>query len=107
MSSERPIMRNSAAVAGTARSENAVEKLAMRTIREQAAHPFCFRRVTCRYDQGVLTLHGRVATFYLKQVLQTLLMDLDGVRQIDNEVEVVDAAELNWFAGGDVSSRLA
>ena len=107
MSSERPSTQNSAAFAGTTRPKNAVEKLAIRTIREQAAHPFCFRRVTCHYEKGVLTLRGRVATFYLKQVLQTLLMDLDGVPQVDNEVEVVDAAERNWFAAGDISSRLA
>jgi hypothetical protein len=37
----------------------------------------------------VLTVRGRVPSFYLKQMLQTLLKDLDGVRWIDNQVEVV------------------
>ena len=37
----------------------------------------------------VLTIRGCVPTFYLKQVLQSLLKDLEGVRWIDNQVDVV------------------
>ncbi len=37
----------------------------------------------------MLVVRGCVASFYLKQMLQTVLKDLDGVRQIDNQVEVV------------------
>ena len=39
----------------------------------------------------VLVIRGCVPSFYLKQMLQTVLKDLDGVRQIDNQVEVVGA----------------
>jgi hypothetical protein len=41
----------------------------------------------CRED--VLVVRGAVPSFYLKQVLQTVLKDVDGVRQIDNQVTVV------------------
>lgn len=37
----------------------------------------------------VLVIRGCVPTFYLKQVLQTALMGLDGVRWVDNQVDVV------------------
>ena len=36
-----------------------------------------------------LILHGRVPSFYLKQILQTTLRDIDGVDEIDNQVSVV------------------
>ena len=34
-------------------------------------------------------------SFYLKQVLQTLLRNLDGVKQIDNQVDVVTSTGLS------------
>lgn len=37
----------------------------------------------------VLTVRGNVATFYLKQLLQSLLKNINGVGRIDNQVEVV------------------
>jgi hypothetical protein len=37
---------------------------------------------------SVLTIRGHVPTFFLKQILQRALLDLDGVKQIDNRVEV-------------------
>jgi osmotically-inducible protein OsmY len=41
------------------------------------------------YRDHVLTLRGRVPTYYLKQVLQTVVRDLDGVQSVDNRVEVI------------------
>ena len=40
-------------------------------------------------DGDVLTVRGRVPSFYLKQVLQTILKRLDGVRMVNNQVDVV------------------
>ena len=37
---------------------------------------------------GVLTLEGRLPSYYLKQMLQTVLQNVDGVKQIDNRVAV-------------------
>lgn len=37
---------------------------------------------------GQLVLEGRLPSYYLKQMLQTVLRDIEGVRQIDNRVTV-------------------
>jgi hypothetical protein len=37
----------------------------------------------------VLVIRGRVPTFYLKQLLQDALKEIEGVRRLDNRVEVV------------------
>ena len=44
-------------------------------------------KLVCQED--VLVVRGAVPSFYLKQVLQTVLRDVDGVRQIDNQVTVI------------------
>jgi hypothetical protein len=43
----------------------------------------------------VLTVRGSVPSFYLKQVLQGLLKNLDGVQRIENRVDVVSPAGLS------------
>jgi hypothetical protein len=40
-------------------------------------------------DGGILTVRGRVPSFYLKQVLHTILKRLEGVRKVDNQVDVI------------------
>lgn len=61
-------------------------------IRKHLAHacpyPTAFRHVDVENDSGVIRLHGRVASFYLKQMLQTYVGKVEGVKQIDNVVEV-------------------
>ena len=37
----------------------------------------------------MLVIRGRVPTFYLKQLLQDALKQIEGVRRIDNRVDVV------------------
>ena len=39
-------------------------------------------------DHGRVTLQGRLPTFYLKQVAQSVLGRVDGIRDIDNDVTV-------------------
>lgn len=68
-----------------------VELLARRRLAEECTFAFCFNQVTFSHSQGILTLEGRLPSFYLKQVLQTLLRDLDGVTRIDNRVDVVSS----------------
>lgn len=46
------------------------------------------RRVTCRFDDGVLTLNGCVPTFHHKQLAQTAVAGLRGVNQVENQIEV-------------------
>lgn len=72
-----------------------VELLARRRLAEKCTFAFCFDQVTFSYSQGVLTLDGRLPSFYLKQVLQTVLRDLDGVARIDNRVDVVSSTSVS------------
>lgn len=54
----------------------------------------------CREE--VLVVRGVVPTFYLKQMLQTVLKDLDGVRRVENRVRVISSGGLS-----DVRERIA
>ena len=47
------------------------------------------RRISCEYDGGVLVLKGRLPSYYHKQVAQEAVVDLRGVQQVHNEIEVV------------------
>ena len=74
---------------------SSVERLARRRLAEKCPYAFCFNQVTFSYSQGILTLEGRLPSFYLKQMLQTLLRDLDGVTRIVNRVDVVSPIGLS------------
>jgi hypothetical protein len=46
--------------------------------------------VACRLRNGVLTLHGRVPTYFHKQVAQSIVLQrLDGSVAVDNQLRVV------------------
>ncbi len=46
------------------------------------------RRITCTFEGGVLTMEGRLPSFYLKQIAQTMVRDIPGVVRIENRIEV-------------------
>jgi len=46
------------------------------------------RCVSCEFHEGMLTLRGRVATYYMKQLAQERVRTLDGVAGINNRLEV-------------------
>jgi osmotically-inducible protein OsmY len=46
--------------------------------------------ISCEFHDGVAVLRGTVPTFYLKQVAQSVVRKLDGVKQIDNRIDVAD-----------------
>ena len=50
------------------------------------------RTVECQYRDGVLVLRGRLQTYYLKQMAQAMMTELDGVMEIANSIEVVRAS---------------
>ena len=52
------------------------------------AYGFTFERIAIHYADGILTLRGQLPSFYLKQLLQTLLRDVEGVVQVNNQVDV-------------------
>jgi osmotically-inducible protein OsmY len=46
-------------------------------------------RVRCEFRGGIVTLWGRVSSYFLKQVAQALVFGMDGVVGVDNQLEVV------------------
>lgn len=48
-----------------------------------------FRNVQVLEDNGIVILTGQLPSYYLKQLLQTVAAAVDGVRRLDNRVEVV------------------
>jgi osmotically-inducible protein OsmY len=50
--------------------------------------------VCCEFqgDCGVLHLRGSVPSYFLKQVAQELVTDLDGVRFVNNQINVTRSA---------------
>lgn len=51
------------------------------------------KNVSCDYHDGILTLHGYLPTYYLKQIAQTSVAGLDGVSRIVNRIQVVGSAQ--------------
>ena len=72
-----------------------IEERARQRVLKDCSYGFYFKYITFQFKDGVLTVRGRVPTFYLKQIVQTRLRDLDGIKQIDNQVDVVSARELS------------
>jgi osmotically-inducible protein OsmY len=53
------------------------------------------KNVTCEDASGgggVLVLRGCLPTYYLKQVAQTVVAQVEGVRRIENQIQVVSPA---------------
>ena len=46
------------------------------------------RYIECRLEDGVLVLRGRVPTFYLKQLAQSVGRSLKGIQRVVNELRV-------------------
>ena len=61
----------------------------------ECSYSYYLRDVTVDFGSGVLTLRGRVPTFYMKQIAQSLLGDIDGVSGINNRLDVVSASGLS------------
>ena len=58
-------------------------------------YAYYFSKVSWRCVGGTLTLVGEVPNFHLKQILQTILRDLEQVERIENEVDVVSSTGLS------------
>jgi hypothetical protein len=63
-----------------------IAEIAQAALRRSAY--FELHDVTCDFSGGVLTLRGRVPTYYLKQVAQASVGDVPGVVEVCNLVEV-------------------
>ena len=65
----------------------AIEDRASAVLRSSSYHPI--RHVSCEVSERVLILRGRVPSFYLKQIAQTVVRHLlENGLVIDNRVEV-------------------
>ncbi len=49
--------------------------------------------VECEYDEGIMTLRGRVSSYFLKQMAQEAVGKLPGVEEIANHIEVLGLLE--------------
>jgi hypothetical protein len=73
----------------------AVEEAIRRRIEENDTCTFYFNEVTCECVAGVLRVGGRVPTDRLKKILWSLIGDLDGVTEIDDQLDVVSSTGLS------------
>ncbi len=69
------------------REKEIVERLAASRLR-RSPYPEV-RRVACEFYEGMLRLRGRIPSYYLKQVAQTVVLGMIGVDEVDNQLEVV------------------
>ena len=58
--------------------------------RLQSSSYGALRRICCDFqgDSGVLHLRGSLPSYYLKQVAQELVCDVEGVLLVDNQISV-------------------
>lgn len=52
--------------------------------------------VQCEYHDGVLTLRGRVPSFYMKQMAQEVVSKLHSVHRVVNLIEVEVRKHKSW-----------
>jgi osmotically-inducible protein OsmY len=80
-------------VASVAQESIAKEPVAEMGHARLAACPYhALRAVYCEFRQGILTLRGRLPSFFHKQMAQEVLSGLSGVSQIVNQIEVAARA---------------
>jgi len=61
--------------------------------RRLMASPYsALHSVACTFHEGVLVLHGQVASYYLKQLAQASVGNILGVDEVSNRVEVEDGS---------------
>ena len=53
----------------------------------ESAYPL-HRYLRCSFCDGVLTLHGRVSSYYLRQTALAMLVEVQGVEEIVDRIEV-------------------
>jgi osmotically-inducible protein OsmY len=66
-----------------------IEQTAAARLRRAPYHGI--RSISFQYHEGVLTLSGRVSSYYLKQVAQALVFPMDGVHQLNNRLHVAES----------------
>ena len=67
-------------------TEGRVRELAGKRLRDGQYRALA--EVMVEFHEGVLILRGRVTSFFLKQIAQTVVRNVEGVIEIDNRLEV-------------------
>jgi hypothetical protein len=49
------------------------------------------RDITCDFQEGVLTLRGRVPSYFLKQIAQSIIFSMERIGEIRNRLEISDS----------------
>jgi hypothetical protein len=68
-----------------------LEEAIRQRIEKDRRYAFYFSEVSCECSTGVLTVRGRVPTDRLKNVLWSLIGDLDGLAEIDDQLDVISS----------------
>ncbi|HET6880963.1 MAG TPA: BON domain-containing protein [Pirellulales bacterium] len=85
--SPKPTSNTSTACSEPPNSDAAITRRAMERLRSSSF--VGIRSLTCDVHEGMLTLRGRLPNFYTKQMALSLLVDLEGVEEITDRVQVV------------------
>ena len=75
------------ATAGTTARERRIEESAESRLRRSGY--LALRDINCTCHDEEITLRGRLPTYYLKQLAQHLVAEIEGVRRTINEIEVL------------------
>lgn len=70
----------------TDHSDRAVAQRVLERLRNSSF--IAIRRLTCDVHESMLTLRGRVPNFYTKQMVLSLIADVEGVEEITDRIEV-------------------
>ena len=70
-------------------SQDRPQELAERCLRSNSN--LALKKITCDFLNGVLLLRGYVETYYLKQVAQEAVAQVEGVQRVDNQIQVFTA----------------
>ncbi len=90
---QTPVPLSAGPVSGAANFEHRPVRQAEARLR-QSSHSE-LRHVRCEFHEGALVLRGRVSSFYLKQLAQTLAAAVPGVQEIVNRIDVREVTRVS------------
>lgn len=70
------------------RTSDAIEKMARIRLANSGHLHSCGKRIRIDHVGDMLVLEGVLPSFYLKQLLQEALQGIEGIKRIDNRVDV-------------------
>jgi osmotically-inducible protein OsmY len=85
-----PDRQSSRRKGSTARRSESDTRLRARAEDRLHGQPYhALHQVVCEVEAGTLILSGRLPSWYLKQRAQEAVAGLEGVRRVDNRIEVI------------------